>query len=102
MSASQPLFSEVQKLYCADRHPLFAVPDEELTDDMLATQSFAGRTYMLNETICGVAFNWAASTPHMEGTLLLLLSGAYIGFLPDHYCDKWVRTGRLRVLALNG
>jgi len=35
----------------------------------------------------------------MEGTLLLLLSGAYIGFLPDHYADEWVRTGRLRMLA---
>jgi len=34
----------------------------------------------------------------MEGTLLLLLSGAYIGFLPDHYCDEWVRIVRLRVL----
>ena len=96
---SQPVFSEVQQLYCADGHPLFAIPDEDLADEVLAAQSFAGRTYMLNETICGVNFNWAAATPHMEGTLLLLLSGAYIGFLPDHYADEWVRTGRLRVLA---
>ena len=96
---SQPVFSEVQQLYCADGHPLFAVPDKELTEQVLAAQSFAGRTYMLNETICGVNFKWAAATPHMEGTLLLLLSGAYIGFLPDHYADEWVRTGRLRILA---
>lgn len=96
---SQPVFSEVQKLYCAERHQLFARPDEELTDAVLASQSFAGRTYMLNETICGVNFTWAAATPHMEGTLLLLLSGAYIGFLPDHYADEWVRNGRLRLLA---
>ncbi len=96
---SQAIFSEVQKLYCSVSHPLFARPDAELTDDELESQSFAGRTYMLNETICGVNFKWAAATPHMEGTLLLLLSGAYIGFLPDHYADEWVRTGRLRVLA---
>ncbi|OCP35963.1 LysR family transcriptional regulator [Ensifer sp. LC163] len=96
---SQPVFAEVQKLYCAEGHPLFPRPDAELTDALLETQSFAGRTYMLNETICGVNFNWAAATPHMEGTLLLLLSGAYIGFLPDHYADEWVRLGRLRLLA---
>ncbi|AHK46864.1 MULTISPECIES: LysR family transcriptional regulator [Ensifer] len=96
---SQPAFSEMQKLYCAEGHPLFATPDGDLTDAVLETQSFAGRTYMLNETICGVNFTWAAATPHMEGTLLLLLSGAYIGFLPDHYADEWVRDGRLRLLA---
>jgi DNA-binding transcriptional LysR family regulator len=96
---SHPVFSEVQKLYCAEGHPLFDRPDADLTDALLEAQSFAGRTYMLNETICGVNFNWAAATPHMEGTLLLLLSGAYIGFLPDHYADEWVRNGRLRILA---
>ncbi|MGQ3276305.1 MAG: LysR family transcriptional regulator [Shinella sp.] len=96
---SQPVFSEGQKLYCAEGHPLFTLSDADLTDTVLAAQSFAGRTYMLNETICGVNFTWAAATPHMEGTLLLLLSGAYIGFLPDHYAEEWVRTGRLRMLA---
>lgn len=96
---TQSVFSEVQKLYCAQGHPLFDTPDTELTNELLETQSFAGRTYMLNETICGVGFTWAAATPHMEGTLLLLLSGAYIGFLPDHYADEWVRNGRLRLLA---
>jgi len=95
---TQPAFSEVQKLYCARGHPLFALPDAEVTDELLEAQSFAGRTYMLNETICGVKFSWAAATPHMEGTLLLLLSGAYIGFLPDHYADEWVRNGSLRLL----
>ena len=96
---SQPVFSEVQKLYCAEGHPLFDTPDAAITDALLEAQSFAGRTYMLAETICGVDFNWAAATPHMEGTLLLLLSGAYIGFLPDHYADEWVRGGRLRLLV---
>ena len=96
---TQPVFSEVQKLYCAQGHPLFGVADGAITTELLEAQSFAGRTYMLNETICGVNFRWAAATPHMEGTLLLLLSGAYIGFLPDHYAEEWVRSGRLRLLA---
>lgn len=35
----------------------------------------------------------------MEGTLILLLSGAFIGFLPEHYAATEVQSGRLRVLA---
>lgn len=96
---SQPVFSEVQKLYCAEGLPLFARPDAEITDALLEVQFFAGRTYMLNETISGMNFDWAATTPYMEGTLLLLFSGAYIGFLPDHYAEEWVRNGCLRILA---
>ena len=34
----------------------------------------------------------------MEGTLILLLSGAYIGFLPDHYAASFVRQDLMRAL----
>jgi DNA-binding transcriptional LysR family regulator len=96
---AQAVFSEVQKLYCAKANPLFELPDEQITDALLEAQPFAGRTYMTDEQICGVSFSWAAATPHMEGTLLLLLSGVYIGFLPDHYAEESVRNGDLRLLA---
>jgi len=92
------VFSEVQKLYCARGHRLFDIPDDQITTSLLETQSFAGRTYMTDAPICGVDFAWAAATPHMEGTLLLLLSGAYIGFLPDHYAEESVAKSQLRLL----
>lgn len=93
------VFLETQNLYCGQGHPLFACPDAELTPRLLAEQSFAGRSYMPETAICGVDFHWGAVTAHMEGTLLLLLSGAYVGFLPDHYAAELVRRGELRVLA---
>ncbi len=96
---AQAIYSEAQKLYCAKGNPLFELPDERITDVLLETQPFAGRTYMTDRQICGVNFGWSAATPHMEGTLLLLLSGVYIGFLPDHYADEFVRNGQLRMLA---
>lgn len=96
---ARTVFSEVQKLYCARGNPLFEVPDGQITPALLAGQPFAGRNYMIDRRICGVDFSWAAATPHMEGTLLLLLSGVYIGFLPDHYAAASVRRGELRVLA---
>ena len=96
---AQALFPETQKLYCGRAHPLFDVPDAALTPDLLARQPFAGRTYMQRVPICGVDFDWQAATPHMEGTLILLLSGAFIGFLPEHYATAEVERGRLRALA---
>jgi DNA-binding transcriptional LysR family regulator len=98
-SRSEPLFLETQKLYCGQLHSLFNVLDSELTSERLACEAFAGRTYMQRLPICGVDFNWQAATPHMEGTLILLLSGAYIGFLPEHYATAEVERGRLRALA---
>lgn len=96
---AQVLFHETQKLYCGRAHPLFEAPDSALTPDLLAQQAFAGRTYMPRLPICGIDFNWRAASPHMEGTLILLRSGAYIGFLPEHYAAAEVRSGNLRVLA---
>lgn len=96
---ARALFHETQKLYCGRLHPLFDVPDAALTPERLAGLPFAGRTYMQRVPICGVDFNWQAATPHMEGTLILLLSGAYIGFLPEHYATAEVGRGLLRALA---
>lgn len=96
---AQTLFHETQKLYCGRLHPLFDAADAELTPALLARQSFAGRTYMPRVPICGVDFDWRAASPHMEGTLILLLSGAYIGFLPEHYAAAEVERGQLRTLA---
>ena len=93
------VFSERQNLYCGRDHAFFDVPDSELTGAMLEQCSFAGRSYMPVAPICGVNFQWGAVTAHMESTLLLLLSGSYIGFLPDHYAASAKRTNDLRALA---
>lgn len=93
------VFEERQNLYCGRGHPLFDTPALAVSDHILARQAFAGRSYMPQAPICGIDFEWGATTAHMEGTLLLLLSGAYIGFLPDHYAADAVNDGRLRVLA---
>lgn len=92
------VFLERQNLYCGRNHPLGAVADCDITPELLAMQAFAGRSYMPRAPICGVDFRWSAVTAHMESTLLLLLSGAYIGFLPDHYAAPALHSGALRAL----
>ncbi|RLM27323.1 LysR family transcriptional regulator [Brenneria alni] len=36
---------------------------------------------------------------HLEGSLLLLLAGTHIGFLPDHYTAPWIEKGKLAAIA---
>ena len=33
-----------------------------------------------------------------EGMAFLILTGRFIGYLPDHYAEAWVTQGRLRAL----
>ena len=93
------VFSERQNLYCGRGHPLFSVSDADLTPVLLAQQAFAGRTYMQKAAICGVDFRWSAMTAHMESTLMLLLSGSFVGFLPDHYAAPALQIQDLRAMA---
>jgi LysR family transcriptional regulator, transcriptional activator for bauABCD operon len=93
------VFDEQQRLYCGRGHPLFEAPAEALTAAIVAEYPFAGRSYMNEGSICGVSFNWAAVTSHMEGTALLIGSGAFIGFLPRHFAEHWVSRGQMRSLV---
>lgn len=92
------VFEERQMLYCGAAHPLFDAPDDALTPGVVARHPFAGRSYMNEASICGVSFNWSAVTSHMEGTALLIASGAHIGFLPRHFAEQWVSRGQMRSL----
>jgi LysR family transcriptional regulator, transcriptional activator for bauABCD operon len=89
---------ECQQLYCGESHPLFDTPDEAITPAMLKAYPFSGRSYMDVTTICGVDFDWKAITAHMESTALLIASGHYIGFLPDHFAERWTRRKQMRAL----
>lgn len=42
---------------------------------------------------------WCGDGVSDVGTTILVLSGAYIGYLPEHYAQHWADQGRLRVLS---
>lgn len=67
--------------------------DKRLTPDILAAQACARRTYKPRLPICGLDFDWKAATRRMEGTLILLLSGVYLGFMHEHYAMAEVERG---------
>ena len=42
--------------------------------------------------------NCSATASDREGSAFLILSGSFLGFLPNHYAQKWVENGDMRVI----
>ena len=96
----QALYNERSLLYCAVGHPLFYVDDTQLDDTRLNSQEAIAPTFRLPTDVQAhyQALNCTASASDREGMAFLLLTGRYIGYLPDHYASAWVQQGRLRAL----
>jgi DNA-binding transcriptional LysR family regulator len=100
----QPLYDERSLLYCAVGHPLFYVDDAQLSDERLNQQDAIAPTFRLPADIQAQyqVLNCTASASDREGMAFLILTGRYIGYLPDHYASFWVQQGRLRALKPAG
>lgn len=96
----QPLYDERSLLYCAVGHPLFYADDATLEDERLNAQDAIAPTFRLPAEAQArhQALTCTASASDREGMAFLILTGHYIGYLPDHYAQQWVRQGRLRAL----
>lgn len=93
----QPLYREQHWLYCSDRHPLFG--ERRIPADLITQQRMVGRGYWSQSELARHGFKDSAATVEsMEAQLILVLSGAYIGYLPEHYAQTWADHGRLKVL----
>lgn len=94
-----PFHQERKSLYCGAGHPLFDRRDADVSLDELAETPAVARSYMSEWVVTGdTKFTTAATASHMESVALMILTGRYIGFLPDHYAAQWVASGVLRAL----
>ncbi|CAM3367847.1 LysR family transcriptional regulator [Pseudomonas floridensis] len=93
----QALYREQHWLYCSDRHELFE--QRRIPAEIIAQQRMVGRGYWSQSELARHGFKDSAATVEsMEAQLILVLSGAYIGYLPEHYAQFWVDQKRLKVL----
>ncbi|MFU6003195.1 LysR family transcriptional regulator [Pseudomonas aeruginosa] len=93
----QALYREQHWLYCSERHPLFA--QRRIPAEVITGQRMVGRGYWSQAELARHGFKHSAATVEsMEAQLILVLSGAYIGYLPEHFAQPWVEQGRLRPL----
>lgn len=100
--AYDALFSETMCLYCSATHPLFALRSAQQPADWQALQRypFAGLGYHSPnmEMAQQVQLARAATGYDQESIATLILSGRFIGFLPDHYAEAFVRQERMRAV----
>jgi DNA-binding transcriptional LysR family regulator len=92
-----PLDQEAHALYCGQQHVLFA--KDKITVADIESSLFSVRGYRQLEDLYRVNHPRAsASVIHMEAQAMLILSGQFIGFLPRHMGDAYVRQGIMRAL----
>ena len=94
------LFDEVMLLYCGHVHPLFNADRQPQDWDGLRTYQFAGLGYHSPnmEISQQVRLSRKATGFDQEAIATLILSGKFLGFLPDHYAESFVRGGQMRAI----
>lgn len=91
-----PLFKETHRLYCGKSHPLFDPSSSRLPEKALEGLNFVVRRYNeFFDTKHLIAASRGARVNTMEGMLVLLLTGDYVGYLPDHFAAPWEQSGQL-------
>ena len=94
------LYEERSNLYCSHEHPLFAHAAAVSNEDLRSADAVVPSYRMTAEAIgLHQLLNFAASATDREGIAFLILTGSYIGFLPDHYAATWVDRGLMAPLS---
>ncbi len=95
------LFGESMQLYCAQGHPLFdhGTPDLDWSD--VRAHAFAGLGYHSPnmEISHREKLQRSATAFDQESVATFILSGDFLGFLPDHYAHGFVQNGWMRAVC---
>ncbi|MCF8210234.1 MAG: LysR family transcriptional regulator, partial [Rhodoferax sp.] len=96
-----PLFEEAMSLYCGRDHVLFGPGSPPLDWEGLRAYRFAGLGYHSPnmEITQRERLPRQATGFDQESIATLILSGQFLGFLPDHYAESFVRTGQMRAIG---
>jgi len=97
----EDLFGETMYLYAGRRHPWFHPPQRaprwsDLRAQPLAALGFHSPNMMLAHER---RLERQATASDQEAVATLILSGRFVGFLPDHYAESYVRAGRMHVVS---
>ncbi|MEC4088736.1 MULTISPECIES: LysR family transcriptional regulator [Pseudoalteromonas] len=109
-----PLHNEYNYLYCAQGHPLFHLVESDLVENdqsksgrnnaeleaLLAEAEVITSNYLRDKEVRNDGLNYqnSAIAYHDEGIAHLILSGEFIGYLPEHYASYWVDKGMFRAI----
>jgi len=92
------LFDEQMYLYCAANHPLYSPGSDVI--DLGAVRGYRyvgiGHHSPNMEITRELGLQRHATAHDQESVALLVLSGKYLGFLPEHYAESFVTRGLIR------
>lgn len=94
------LFDEQMYLYCAVGHPLFSAHPARLSAEQVRACKYVGIGYHSPnmETSRRLGQERHATAFDQEAVAHLVLSGRYVGYLPEHYAESFVAQGVIRPL----
>ena len=95
------LYAETAYLYGAADHPL-AAAGAKPSRQAIAAADAVQPAYALppDGQRCHAGLKATATATDREGIAFLVLTGCFIGFLPEHFARRWVDGGRLRPLCV--
>jgi len=95
------LFDESMRLYAGRGHAWFRALESPLGWKELRGQSLAALGYHSPNMMLAHErrLERQATASDQEGVATLVLSGRFVGFLPEHYADVFVRSGQMRAVA---
>ena len=98
--AYEELFTETMQLYCGAPHALFQAELPEMGWGELRSYPFAGLGYHSPNMDLSQQMHLSrkATGYDQESIATLILSGKFLGFLPDHYAEPFVRQGQMRAV----
>jgi len=97
----QSLFHEQMWLYCGADHPLFLLAESRVNAQEIQACRYAGLGYHSPNMEIGrqLAMERAVTAYDQEAIAHLLLSGRYVGYLPDHYARPLVEQGLIKAIG---
>ncbi|MFW8635118.1 LysR family transcriptional regulator [Cribrihabitans pelagius] len=95
------LCSEEHRLYCAQGHPLFDVPESEISLEAIEQYQLCQRSYdMLVLPDLGPP-EPKAVVANMEAMAMLIETGHFLGPLPAHFARRRLAEGKLREIRIS-
>jgi DNA-binding transcriptional LysR family regulator len=91
------LHQEPHGLYCGKSHKLFDMPTARITPAQIEASLFSVRGYRQFDDLYRANHPRAnGQVVQMEAQVMMVLSGRFIGFLPRHIADSWVKQKLMR------
>jgi len=95
------LYDEQMYLYCGSEHELFSAKDSTITKQKILDCKYAGLGYHSPNMDISKQQDMRrrATSCDQEAIALLILSGRYLGYLPDHFAKSFVEQKVMRPIG---